>query len=112
MVLPLVRGAWTATKLVGRSLKSKKGRKSLRKATGKVGTIGVTRGAAGVQKIKGSKKYINIKSREKKIRQAVGMTGKGKLNRVRRAVQGPIGYASAGAIVVGGSKDNNNKYYS
>lgn len=112
MALPLLRGAWTATKLVGRSLKSKKGRKSLRKATGNVGKIGVKRGAAGVTKLKSSKKYTSVKGKEKEIRTALGMRGKGKINRARRAVQGPVGYASAGAIIVGGSNSNNDKYYS
>ena len=113
MVLPAaLRGAWTATKLVGRSLKTKGGRKSLKKASGKVGTIGVQKTAKGVQKVKSSPKYTGIKSREKAIRTAMGMTGKGKINRARRAVQGPIGYASAGAIIFGGSNNNKDKYHS
>ena len=113
MVLPAaLRGAWTATKLAGRSLKTKRGRKSLKKASGKIGTIGLQKTAKGVHKVKSLPKYTGIKSREKAIRDALGMTGKGKINRARRAAQGPIGYVTAGAVVFGGSNKNNDKYHS
>ena len=46
-----------------------------------------------------------IKTKESSVRGALGMKGSGRLNKIRRTVQGPIGYASIGAAAFSGGDE-------
>ena len=58
-----------------------------------------------VAKLKGTKAYGATKSKESALRGASGLKGKGRLNTIRRKVQGPIGYASIGAAAFSGNDE-------
>jgi hypothetical protein len=78
-------------------LLGKKAGKKVFKAKKKVG--------AKVSKVKGTKTYASAKSKESLIRGVVGMKGSGRLNRIRRKAQGPVGYAALGAAAFSGDDD-------
>ena len=58
-----------------------------------------------ISKVKGTKTYASAKSKESLIRGVVGMKGSGRLNRIRRKAQGPVGYAALGAAAFSGDDD-------
>ena len=70
----------------------------------KAGRMAV-KGKKKVKKVKATKGYASAKTKESSIRGAVGLKGSGKLNKVRRKVQGPVGYASIGAAAFSGGDE-------
>jgi len=76
------------------------GRKAARKVY-----KGKKKAGAKVSRVKGTKTYAKTKTKESGIRGAVGLKGKGRLNTIRRQVQGPVGYASIGAAAFAGGDE-------
>ena len=76
------------------------GRKTARKVF-----KGKKKAGAKISRVKGTKTYAKTKTKESSVRGALGMKGSGRLNKVRRKVQGPVGYASIGAAAFSGGDE-------
>jgi len=63
------------------------------------------KGKRKVRKVKKTGTYASMKAKESAIRGSAGLKGTGRLNKVRRKVQGPIGYASIGAAAFSGGDE-------
>ena len=63
------------------------------------------KGKRKVRKVKKTPTYAAAKTKESSVRGALGMKGSGRLNKVRRKVQGPVGYASIGAAAFSGGDE-------
>ena len=63
------------------------------------------KGKRKVRKVKKTPTYAAVKTKESSVRGALGMKGSGRLNKVRRKVQGPVGYASIGAAAFSGGDE-------
>ena len=63
------------------------------------------KGKRKVRKVKKTPTYAAAKTKESNVRGALGMKGSGRLNKVRRKVQGPVGYASIGAAAFSGGDE-------
>ncbi len=63
------------------------------------------KGKRKVRKVKKTPTYATAKTKESSVRGALGMKGSGRLNKVRRKVQGPVGYASIGAAAFSGGDE-------
>jgi|TARA_B110000211_G_scaffold153591_1_gene174423 hypothetical protein len=63
------------------------------------------KGKRKVRKVKKTPTYAAAKTKESNVRGALGMKGSGRLNKVRRTVQGPVGYASIGAAAFSGNDE-------
>jgi len=63
------------------------------------------KGKRKVRKVKKTPTYAAAKTKESSVRGALGMKGSGRLNKVRRKVQGPVGYASIGAAAFAGGDE-------
>ena len=63
------------------------------------------KGKTKVRKVKKTPTYAAAKTKESSVRGALGMKGSGRLNKVRRTVQGPVGYASIGAAAFSGNDE-------
>ena len=70
----------------------------------KAGRLAV-KGRRKVKKVKSTKTYASMKAKESAIRGSAGLKGTGRLNKIRRKVQGPIGYASIGAAAFSGGDE-------
>tara|TARA_R100000231_G_C5308473_1_gene159698 strand:+ start:293 stop:532 length:240 start_codon:yes stop_codon:yes gene_type:complete len=70
----------------------------------KAGRLAV-KGRKKVRKVKGTKTYAKVKAKESSVRGAAGLKGSGRLNKIRRKVQGPAGYAALGAAVFSGDDE-------
>jgi len=63
------------------------------------------KGKRKVRKVKKTPTYAAAKTKESNVRGVLGMKGSGRLNKVRRTVQGPVGYASIGAAAFSGNDE-------
>jgi len=63
------------------------------------------KGKRKVRKVKKTGTYASMKAKESAIRGSAGLKGTGRLNKVRRKVQGPVGYASIGAAAFSGGDE-------
>lgn len=63
------------------------------------------KGKRKVRKMKKSPTYAKVKAKESSVRGAAGLKGSGRLNKIRRKVQGPAGYAALGAAVFSGDDE-------
>ena len=63
------------------------------------------KGKRKVRKVKKTGTYASMKAKESAIRGSAGLKGTGRLNKVRRKVQGPVGYASIGAAAFSGNDE-------
>jgi|TARA_R100001460_G_scaffold4638_4_gene13005 hypothetical protein len=63
------------------------------------------KGKRKVRKMKKSPTYAKVKAKESSVRGAAGLKGSGRLNKARRAVQGPVGYAALGAAAFSGDDE-------
>ena len=63
------------------------------------------KGKRKVRKVKKTPTYAKVKAKESSIRGATGLKGSGRLNKIRRKVQGPAGYAALGAAVFSGDDE-------
>lgn len=76
------------------------GRKAARKVF-----KGKKKAGAKLSRVKGTKTYARTKAKESGIRGAIGLKGKGRLNTIRRQVQGPAGYIALGAAAFSGDDE-------
>ena len=63
------------------------------------------KGKRKVRKMKKSPTYAKVKAKESGVRGAAGLKGSGRLNKIRRKVQGPAGDAALGAAVFSGDDE-------